>query len=222
MSGSSFRSRPLITVKWAQTLDGRLATSTRHSRWISGPETRALAHRLRAEHDAILVGVGTVEADNPELTTRLVPGPNPLPIILDGTLRIPPNAALVRPGTLIATLLTAPAERERMLVARGVEIVRVPAACHRVDLVSLMSMLPGRGIRSVLVEGGASVITSFLRLRLADEILIVLAPRVSGAGVDAVGDLGVKVLDRSIGFEQASFVPMGDDVVFRGRPVWAV
>src|SRR5947209_19623337 len=101
------RVRPEVTLKWAQTIDGRVATTTGHSRWISGPEARILAHRLRAEHDAILVGVGTVLADNPQLTTRLVAGPDPLRVILDSRLRTPPGAAVVRSGTLIATRSTA-------------------------------------------------------------------------------------------------------------------
>jgi riboflavin-specific deaminase-like protein len=212
--------RPWVTLKWAQTLDGRLATATGHSRWISGAAARVFAHRLRAEHGAILVGVGTVRADNPQLTTRLVEGRNPLRVVLDSALRTPPDAALAGPGTLIATCLDAPSEREEALSRRGAEVVRLPSPDGMVDPLAVLHRLRDRGVESVLVEGGAGVITSLIRLRLADEVVIVLAPRLSGAGIDAVGDLDVTAMDGSVAFDHVAFTVAGDDAIFRGRPVW--
>jgi riboflavin-specific deaminase-like protein len=212
--------RPSVTLKWAQTLDGRVATITGHSRWISGTQARILAHRLRAEHDGILVGVGTVLADNSELTTRLAAGLDPIPIVLDSHLRTPVDAAIARRGTIIAALSGPGEDRGDALVARGVEIVRTTGREGRIDLVPLLVLLRKRGIRRLLVEGGAAVLTSFLRARLADEVVIVVAPRVLGTGVDAVGDLGVTVMGNCVGFADVGFERLGVDAVFRGRPIW--
>jgi len=214
------RVRPEVTLKWAQTIDGRVATTTGHSRWISGPEARILAHRLRAEHDAILVGVGTVLADNPQLTTRLVAGPDPLRVILDSRLRTPPGAAVVRSGTLIATRSDAPVDRERLLAERGAEVARTRAHSPHVDPRQVMALLSARAVRSVLVEGGPTLITTFLRARLADRVVVVLAPAISGSGMDAVGALGIDDIAGSIGFEAATFDRAHGDAIFHGRPIW--
>jgi 5-amino-6-(5-phosphoribosylamino)uracil reductase/diaminohydroxyphosphoribosylaminopyrimidine deaminase/5-amino-6-(5-phosphoribosylamino)uracil reductase len=179
-----------------------------------------LAHRLRAEHDAILVGVATVLIDNPQLTTRLVEGPDPIRVVLDSRLRTPPEAAVVRPGTVIATLETAPVQRETRLVNQGAEVLRLPGREGRVHEHVLLSTLRERGMRTLLLEGGAEVITSFLRERLADDVVVLLAPVVAGSGRDAVGDLGVAVMDSSIRFEGARFAQIGEDALFEGRPVW--
>jgi riboflavin biosynthesis pyrimidine reductase len=141
-------------------------------------------------------------------------------VVLDGRLRTPEDARVVQPGTCIVTLADVSEERQRALRDRGAEIVLAPGRDGRVDLLAVGRVLKDRGIGSLLVEGGATVLTSFLRHRLADQVVAVLAPRVSGAGIDAVGDLGVTLMDGSIGFEDVTFAMLGTDAVFRGHPVW--
>jgi riboflavin-specific deaminase-like protein len=212
-----------VTLKYAQTLDGRIATSTGHSRWITGPEARILAHRLRAEHDGILVGVGTVLADDPAMTVRLVQGSDPLRIVVDSTLRTPPSAAVFGPQPqllLLATTSAAPDARVREFERRGAQVIILPAAGGRVDLNVLMVELESKGMRSLLVEGGAGIITSLFRLRLADDVAIFIAPKLIGAGLEAVGDLQIRTMDQVISFADRSVQLAGQDVVFRGRIVW--
>src|SRR6185369_8891713 len=169
--------RPYVVLKYAQTLDGRIATGVGDSKWISGEEERALSHALRAACDAIMVGVGTVLRDDCRLNVRLVAGASPLRVVLDSTLRTPSEALLldglgdgvgdgVAPTLLLTTERASEADRERVRAL-------------------------GAGVRSLLVEGGAQVITSLLGAGLVDRIVVGTAPRIIGAGTEAVGDLGV-------------------------------
>src|SRR5438067_11734165 len=165
----------LITIHFAQTLDGRIATRTGDSQWIGGQESLRLAHQLRADHDAVVVGVGTVIADNPRLTTRLVPGRSPLRVIADSRLRIPLESSVLSDEaakTLIVTTDQAAPSKQEMIRRRGVEIAIVRRhATGRVDLQDMIGVLAGRGVRSVLVEGGAAMITSMLQERLCDRLV---------------------------------------------------
>jgi riboflavin-specific deaminase-like protein len=210
---------PWVTIKYAQTLDGRIATRSGESQWISGAEALVYAHELRATHDAILVGVGTVLRDNPQLTVRLVAGRDPLRIIVDSTLRTPPDAALLAlPGpTWFATTPAAAPARRAQLEARGARVLLLPPeADGRVDLQALLETMAAEGIRSVLVEGGAAVITSLLRRRLAHRLVVCVAPKVLGAGLEAVGDLGIVRLDEALTFHNGRFRPCGHDMLFEG------
>src|SRR5579884_1487308 len=154
-----FIGRPAVTIHYAQTIDGRIATRTRSSQWISGDASLRLAHELRAAHDAVLVGVGTVLADNPRLTVRLAPGRSPLRVIVDSTLRLPEDACVLRDGaapTLVATTERAAPRRIEALHHAGVSMVAVQQTSDgRVDLARLLDCLAGRGVRSLLIEGGA-------------------------------------------------------------------
>ncbi|HET9849857.1 MAG TPA: RibD family protein, partial [Candidatus Dormibacteraeota bacterium] len=157
----------LITIHFAQTLDGRIATRNGDSQWIGGAESLRLAHELRASHDAVLVGLGTIIADDPQLTTRLVDGPSPLRVVADSRLRIPATAKVLQDGaapTIIVTTDRAPEDRRHELRRLGVEVAVVghdPEGHVKVE--HLARVLAGRGIRSLLVEGGAGMITSMLR-----------------------------------------------------------
>jgi riboflavin-specific deaminase-like protein len=215
--GSDRFVKPLVTLKWAQTLDGRIATRSGSSRWISGPESRALAHVLRAEHDAVLVGVGTVIADDPLLTVRHVEGADPLRIVLDSSFRMPEKAALLHDGgrTVIATALAEDDARVRSARERGMEVLCLPAQDGRVALDALLPGLLDRGVRSILVEGGPTVITSFLRARLADELAIFVAPKIAGAGKDAVGELGIVQMADAIPLSDVRWQRVGDDLLIR-------
>lgn len=215
--------RPRITLKYAQTLDGRIATSTGQSRWISSPESRVLAHELRATHDAVLVGVGTVLADDPLLTVRHCKGQDPLRVVLDSFLRTPVHAALLadRPEmTILAASYDAAEDRARVLAETGASVLRLPIAGDGIDLTSLLVALFQRGLRSALVEGGAGLITSFWRSRLVDDAVIFIAPKISGAGLEAVGDLHIRAMDEAPVLETMAVDRRGDDLVVRGRPRW--
>ena len=210
--------RPYVVVKYAQTLDGRIATSTGDARWISGDEERRVSHALRAGCDAVLVGLGTVLADDPQLTVRMVPGASPIRVVLDSELRIPDDARVLDhdAANMIVTTSASPPERRAELRRRGASIVVVPAGPKGVDLGAALEALFGDGVRSVLVEGGARVITSFLSLGLADRLVVGIAPRVLGSGTEAVNDLGITEVASSIRIEDRAVHVAGDDVLIAG------
>lgn len=180
-------SRPFVTLSYAQSLDGSIALNPAKSLAISGTESLELTHRLRAEHDAILVGVGTILADNPSLTVRLAEGRHPQPIVLDSLLTIPDNAQLFKNprGLIIATTKDAPASRVRKLTERGITILPLSSFTGKVDLEKLLAILPSMGIHSVMVEGGAQVLTTFLRQKFANWALVTIAPYFVG-GLSAI------------------------------------
>jgi GTP cyclohydrolase II len=215
------RTRPLVTVHYAQTIDGRIASRTGDARWVSGERSLRLAHELRAAHDAVLVGIGTVLADDPKLTVRLVPGDSPIRIVVDSTLRIPPDASVLDAAarTIVATTTSASEERAAAVIARGAEVLRVQAdADGKVDLRALLARLRADGIRSLLVEGGRGIITAALRGRLVDRLTVCIAPKVIGEGIAAVGDLHIDRLRDALTFERSGFIAYGDDIVFYGEP----
>ncbi len=210
---------PWVTIKYAQTLDGRIATRSGESQWISGTESLVYAHELRAAHDAILVGVGTVLRDNPRLTVRLVQGRSPLRVVADSLLRTPLDAAVlaVPEYTLFGATPSADPARRALLEARGARVLVLPAEENgRVDLQALLAALAAQGVRSVLVEGGAEMITSLLRRRLAHRLVVCLAPKVLGVGVEAIGDLGIARLNEALTFSRSRFWTCGDDALFEG------
>jgi diaminohydroxyphosphoribosylaminopyrimidine deaminase/5-amino-6-(5-phosphoribosylamino)uracil reductase len=214
--------RPFVTVSYAQTLDGRLATSTGSSQWISAPESLRLSHELRAEHDAIVVGVGTVCKDDPRLTVRLVAGQNPLRIAVDSSLRTPLTAAVLTegaaPGTVLAVTDRAPVARRDEVRALGATVLCLPTNTEgRVDLVALLAALHDRGVGSVLAEGGAGMITALLQARLVDRLVVCVAPKILGAGIEAVGDLGIRELDRALLMTDTSVTCYGVDLILDGR-----
>ncbi len=187
---STDRQRPFVTLTYAQSLDGSIAAQPGTPLALSGSASAAFTHQLRADHDAILVGIETILSDDPQLNVRLVDGPDPRPIILDSTLRCPMNARCLDPlrHPIIATTDRASIDREREFEANGVRVVRLPQCKSRVDLAALLTQLDVEGIRSLMVEGGARVITSFLQARLVDRLVITIAPMLVG-GVRAVNQL---------------------------------
>jgi diaminohydroxyphosphoribosylaminopyrimidine deaminase / 5-amino-6-(5-phosphoribosylamino)uracil reductase len=205
--------RPFVTAKFAMSLDGKIATRNGESRWISGTESRAHGHLLRSAHDAILVGVGTVIADDPELTAR-VDGPagrQPLRVVLDSQLRTPPNAKVVGPNTVIATTRSG-------AVGEAETLVLAPTADGRVTLGPLLDELGRRGILSLLVEGGAEVHASFFAEGLVDKVQAYLAPIIIG-GREApgpVGGDGVRSLSDAIRLHEVDTTRIGDDLWITG------
>jgi diaminohydroxyphosphoribosylaminopyrimidine deaminase/5-amino-6-(5-phosphoribosylamino)uracil reductase len=214
--------RPTVTVSYAQTLDGRLATVSGSSRWISSPDSLRFAHALRAEHDAVAVGAGTACNDDPRLTVRLVPGEDPLRVVVDSSLRTPLSAAVLAngaaKGTVLAVTDRAPDERCEEAESLGATVLQVPAdAAGRVDLGILLFKLRSLGVRSVMVEGGAALITSFFCARLVDRLAVCIAPKILGRGIEAVGDLGICDLTDSLTLADTSVTPYGVDLVLDSR-----
>ncbi|HXF35968.1 MAG TPA: GTP cyclohydrolase II RibA [Actinomycetota bacterium] len=212
--------RPFVVLKYAQTLDGRIATRTGDARWISGPRERAVAHALRAACDAVLVGAGTVLADDPRLTVRLVPGASPIRVVLDGRLRTAPQARVYDPEapTVVLTTPAAPPERRERLRGLGVVVREVPAGAEGVELSAGLRALAEMGIGSVLVEGGARVLTSFLRAGLADRVVVSVAPSIMGAGREAVEDLGVRRVSDAVRLDDMRWFRAGSDLLVSGAP----
>jgi diaminohydroxyphosphoribosylaminopyrimidine deaminase / 5-amino-6-(5-phosphoribosylamino)uracil reductase len=212
---------PLVTAKWAMTLDGRIATRTGESRWISGEASRALVHHLRATTDAILVGIGTVLRDDPALTAREPGARNPQRIVLDSRLRIPPDArVLARDGTRVVVVTThhADSEARRVLEARGVEVHVQDGGEDRVDLPALLSELGGRGVLSLLVEGGGTVHGAFMDAGLVDKVMIVIGPTiVGGPAPGPVAGRGVDAMSGARRLERMSVRTVDRDVVIEGR-----
>ncbi|HEX5062968.1 MAG TPA: bifunctional diaminohydroxyphosphoribosylaminopyrimidine deaminase/5-amino-6-(5-phosphoribosylamino)uracil reductase RibD [Kofleriaceae bacterium] len=192
--------RPAFTLKAAITLDGKIATVKGHSKWITGEAARADVHRMRDTHDAVLVGVGTVLADDPWLTARLPRARDPIRIVLDGKLRTPASAHLLPkrggPRTIIATSADAPAAKEKVLVKAGAEVWRFATRRNgQVPLDKLARALGEENITSVLVEGGGEVHASFLSYELADELVLYVAPKVVGGPARSwVGGKGIAML----------------------------
>ena len=212
--------RPRVLLHFAQTLDGRIADRDGGSQWISGPESLCLAHELRASHDAVLVGVGTVLRDNPRLTVRLVEGTSPRRVVLDSRLRTPDSAAVLQERaeqTIFLTTSAAPAVDVERVQRRGARVLVLPADDQdRVDLRLGLELLCDQQIRSLLVEGGARVITELLRQRLADRLVVCVAPLLLGAGVDAIGDLDIPSLGQALSLRRLEVRQLGDDLILSG------
>lgn len=222
--------RPTVTAKYAMTLDGRIATHTGHSRWITGPEARREAHRLRDAHDAILVGIGTVLADDPQLTTRLPDdecgdgGPHhPLRVVLDSRARMPLDAAMIKPETpgttLIVTSERAPLDAVEALRATGAGVVPLPERDERIDVRAMLRLLAERGVNSVLIEGGATVLGALFDADLIDRLVAFVAPVVVGGAAAAgpFGGAGHATMDAAERLSEVKMRMVGADFMLSGR-----
>ncbi len=221
--------RPLVTLSFAQSLDGSITTRRGTPQALSGQASLALTHQLRAAHDAILVGIGTVLADNPRLTVRLVEGKDPQPVVLDAHLRFPLHANLLYHPLhpWIATAEGADFEKGSALEAAGARLLRLPSqSAGEIDLDLLLEHLAGLGMNSLMVEGGARVITAFLRQRLVDQVILTIAPVFLG-GLHAVEeplgqDSSLTELTPVSGLafprlKEAGFDQRGEDLIVWGR-----
>jgi 3,4-dihydroxy 2-butanone 4-phosphate synthase/GTP cyclohydrolase II len=210
--------RPGVVVKLAQSLDGRIATACGDSKWISSEPERCVSHALRAACDAVLVGSGTVVRDNPQLTVRAVPGASPTRVVLDSRLRAPLDSRLFTDdgSTLVVTTSASdPQTRDRLRRAgAGVEVV--PELGGRVDLHAALARLRELGMEVVLVEGGATLVTSLLSAGLVDRLIVAIAPMLIGAGTDAVGDLGIQHIANAFTLTNRTIATVGDDVIIAG------
>lgn len=211
--------RPFVTLSYAQSLDGCISARAGEPLALSGSESLVLTHHLRAHHDAILVGIGTVLSDDPRLDVRLTGGKNPQPVVLDSRLRLPLNANLLRQNSrqpLIATREPTEQERATALKSAGALVMALPSnARGQVCLKRLLDRLGTLGIRSIMVEGGSRIITSFIRLRLADFIVLTLAPVLVG-GMHAVGDLGESDPEHFLHIRNPRQTMLGGDLIVWG------
>jgi 3,4-dihydroxy 2-butanone 4-phosphate synthase/GTP cyclohydrolase II len=207
--------RPYVALKFAQTVDGRIASGTGDAKWISSEAERCVSHALRAACDAVLVGVGTVLADDPQLTVRLVPGASPVRVVLDSALRLPLGANVLSGDapTLVVTTERSDPMRRRQVRATGAGVRVVPAGPAGVDLDAALAVLRAEGIGSLLVEGGGRVITSMVRRRVADRLVVAVAPTILGTGTDAVGELGVERIADAVRLTGRTLHVLPDDIL---------
>jgi 3,4-dihydroxy 2-butanone 4-phosphate synthase/GTP cyclohydrolase II len=207
--------KPLVTLSYAQSLDGSIAARHGKPLGISSPESLKLTHQIRAESDAILIGIETVLSDNPQLNVRRVNGADPRPVILDTSLRFPTTARLLGepPHPWIFTVEGASEERKHRLEGVGADVIRIPADQDgRVDLQEVLFFLGSVGFRTLMVEGGARVITAFLKQNLADQAIITISPTIIG-GVRGVQSL-LGTIPHLVG---ARFSRLGPDFIIWGR-----
>jgi 3,4-dihydroxy 2-butanone 4-phosphate synthase/GTP cyclohydrolase II len=207
--------RPHVVLKYAQTLDGRIATRTGDARWISGEPERRVAHAMRAGCDAVLVGAGTLLQDDPQLTVRMVPGASPLRVVLDSQLRTPLTAKVLSDDAATVLLCRPDADpgRRRALQEAGAAVHEVAPGPDGLDVDAALRLLRSLGVASLLVEGGGRVLTSMLRAATADRVVVSLSPTIIGAGVDAVGPMGVERVADGIRLVNRSVFLAGDDVL---------
>jgi diaminohydroxyphosphoribosylaminopyrimidine deaminase/5-amino-6-(5-phosphoribosylamino)uracil reductase len=208
--------RPMVTLKLASTLDGRIATSSGESQWITGTPARRLAHAMRGRHDAVMAGAGTVLADNPDLTCRIDGYRNiqPVRVLADSHLRTPlthrvalsPSWFLIREGTNLA--------RETAFLDLGHTLIKVPGSSIGVDLAAAMQALGSKGLTRLLIEGGGQLAAAMLRADLVDRIAWFHAPSIMGGdGWPAVQAFGVKTLDQMPRFKRHCVTAIGDDMI---------
>jgi len=212
---------PFVTAKFAASLDGRIATAGGESRWITSAPARDVAHRLRHINDAVMVGAGTVVADDPELTSRIEGGRSPLRVVLDSALRSPETARVLDvhdAPTLVITTTRADVERVKGLRARGVEVEVVAASAARVDLGAALALLGARGMTSLLIEGGSSLLGSAFDAHVVDKVVAMLAPRIIGgaSAPGAVAGAGVSSLGAASLLTDVNVDRAGPDLVVTG------
>lgn len=216
--------RPFVTLKVAATLDGKIATAQGESRWITGPESRKVVHHLRAQSDAILVGIGTVLADDPSLTVRVgrSSGHNPLRIVLDPSLRIPSRAKVLTDGkarTLLVTTSAGPTAKRTRLAGLGVDVLVLPAKKRQISWPFILRALGRRGVASLLIEGGAEVHASAMRAGVVDRVLFFLAPRILGGqdALSAIGGMSPTHLRGAWSLKEVTVTRVGEDILVEGR-----
>jgi diaminohydroxyphosphoribosylaminopyrimidine deaminase/5-amino-6-(5-phosphoribosylamino)uracil reductase len=216
--------RPFGVLKMAATLDGRIATSTGDARWVTGPLARAQVHHLRHAMDAIMIGVGTAKADDPQLTARLEKGPgkDPMRIILDTRLRMPARARMLTQSSAAETWLVCAPEasdtRKAQLTAQGARLLEVPLNGKDLDLTVLMTRLGEMGVTSILIEGGARVAAAALKADVVDKVLFFYAPKILGGddGVPMCRGTGPESMDASLPVKDLTVTQVGEDVLVTG------
>jgi diaminohydroxyphosphoribosylaminopyrimidine deaminase/5-amino-6-(5-phosphoribosylamino)uracil reductase len=221
------KGQPFVIAKWAMTLDGKIATRTGDSKWITGEAARAKAHELRARVDGILVGIGTALADDPLLTARPTGPRIATRVVLDSQLRLPADSQLVRTVKHAPLLLVhaadAPAERQMALERFGCELLALPSVNGRVSIAALLQNLGERRWTNLLVEGGAAVLGSFFDAQAIDEVWAFVAPKLLGgaAAPAPIAGVGLEHVASALRLDGVSIEALGEDWLVRGRPARA-
>lgn len=206
---------PFVTLKLATSLDGRIATASGESRWITGPDAREAVHRLRARHDAVLVGIGTALADDPELTVRLPDhdGPQPTRVVLDSRLRLSPESKLARGARHTPVIVVTAGRSNKRLTDLGVRVIEGGSKDGRPDIAAAMRALTAEGLGRIFVEGGGEVAASLLGAGLVDRLEWFRAPVLLGAeGRPAVGGLEFGPLASAPRWRRLAVEVVGDDL----------
>ena len=219
---------PFVTLKLATTLDSKIAAPDGKSKWITGPEARKRVHALRSWSDAVMIGSGTLLADDPLLTVRDAEGSNPVRVIVDSNLKIPENANVLKDtavnselaGNKVIIAATRNIDREKLsrLNALGAHVWEFDSADGLVPLSQLFAKLGENNVTSVLCEGGSTLASSLLKEKLVDKIIFNVAPKLLGCGFDAVKDLNIDNLDSAICLKKIDVETLGDDIVITGYP----
>lgn len=210
--------RPFVIIKVAMSADGRIATKTGDSRYITSTEARAYVHQLRTEVDAVMVGLNTVLRDNPELTPRLAKGKDPMKIVVDSSLKIPKNCNLMKnPAKLIIAVTNRASKGDiKKMQQKGVTIIPAKSKMGMVDLQDLMKQLGRHEITSVLIEGGSELNSSAIKDKMVDKIIIFTAPKIIGNGLGAIGNLGINKIDKAINLKDSFVRKIGKDIMIEG------
>ena len=214
--------RPFVSLKYAMTLDGRLAAAGGDSKWITGEEARTYAHYLRKTHDAVLVGKNTVLQDDCELTTRMVEGKNPVRIVLDSNAVIPLNAKILNgeAKTIVAVSEAAPQDKlDELQKLTTVEILKMPQQNGHLDLQALLEKLAAMEITSVLVEGGSEVHGAFIDAGLAERVYAFIAPKIIGGkeAIGPIGGIGSTDMGKALQLHSVEYKQLGVDFLITGR-----
>ncbi len=210
---------PFVIVKSAVSLDGKIATKTGDSKYITSMEARSYVHQLRSGVDAVMVGINTVLKDNPQLDVRLARGKNPMKVIVDSKLKLPLRAKVVKkePDRLIvATTNKASKNKIKKLQQMGAIVLVLKQKKGLVDLKQLMKRLGKLGITSIMIEGGAELNASAIKEGIVDKIVFFISPKMIGNGIGAIGDLGINKVDKSIRLKKVSYREIGKDIVVEG------
>ncbi len=214
--------RPFITVSYAQSVDGSIATRSRQPIGLSGPESAILTHQIRACSDAVLIGIGTLLADDPQLNVRLAEGSSPQPIILDTHLRTPLNARLVQRSDTRPWIINGEdiegGQSRALQNAGSSPICCATSRDGKIDLHALMKILAAKRINSLMVEGGARVITSFVNSRLVDQFIVTVSPRCVG-GLPVIDSDGLQS-GPNLKLVDVSYQHLGHDLIIWARPKW--
>lgn len=215
---------PYVTLKIAQSLDGRVATVTGHSQWITSYPARVEAHRIRRENDAIIVGIGTVLADNPQLTVRHVKGNSPVRVVLDSRLRIPLSSRLLNDDHVNKTII-ATVSKDHTKISKikstGAHVWEIPTNANgSISILALLKKVADARMSAVMVEGGSQVSTSFLKEKMVDRLVVAIAPMIVGKGIEAIRDLGVLSVDKCIRLINVKTGKRGPDFLVSGDVVY--
>ncbi len=211
--------RPFVVLKVAMSMDGKIATRTGDSKYITGREARKYVHQLRSDLDAVMIGINTVLKDDPKLTPRMVKnGTDPMKVVIDSELKTPMKCNLMKQPSklIIATTNKAPKAKINKFYQKGVNVIVLNSKRGMVDLKELMKELGKKEITSLMIEGGSQLNSSAIKDRIADKLLIFTAPKIVGNGLEAIGNLGITNIDKAVKLKNIKTMKIGKDVLLEG------